>query len=162
MRMWMCLGVVAALLCGCAATQTYETVSDVWQEGEQPAPRSVLVELPGESALPVMEHDGGRAYVCNDYEIYIQTMPGGDLGATLEAMSGFAPEKLTVLSTSQEDISRHEFVWATAGEAGDLLGRGVVLDDGNYHYTMTVLRSAEKEESSSVVWDGVFSSFRLA
>ena len=162
MRKWIWLSLVAVLLCGCGAQETYETVHDVWMEGELPEARSILVELPGESALPVMEHDGGRAYVCNDYEIYIQTMPGGDLGATLETMSGFAPEKLTVLSTSQEDVSRHEFVWATAGEAGDLLGRGVVLDDGYYHYTMTVLRSAQKAEHSSVVWDGVFSSFRLA
>lgn len=161
MRKWIWLVSLAALLCGCGAQQTYETVGDVWAEGELPAPRSVLVELPGESALPVMEHDGGRAYVCNDYEVYIQTMAGGDLGATVEAMSGFTPEKLTVLSTSQGDVSRHEFVWATAGEEGDLLGRGVVLDDGNYHYTMTVLRSAEKADSSAVVWDRVFSSFRL-
>lgn len=126
MRKWMWLVLLPVLLCGCGAQETYETVNDVWLESELPAARSILVELPGESALPAMEHDGGRAYVSNDYEVYIQTMPGGDLSATVEAMSGFAPEKLTVLSTSQEDVARHEFVWATAGEGGDLLGRGVI------------------------------------
>ena len=162
MRKWIWLGVLAALLCGCNAQETYETVSDVWAEEALPEPRSILVDLPGESALPVMEQSGGRAYVCNDYEIYIQTMAGGDLNTTVEAMSGFTPERLTVLTTSQGDVSRHEFVWATAGEGGDFLGRGVILDDGNYHYTLSVLRNAQNADSSAVVWDSVFSSFRLA
>lgn len=162
MRKWLWMVFLTVLLSGCGGAETYETISDVWLEGEIPAPRQVLVDLPGETALPAMEHDSGRAYVCNDYEIYIQTMAGGDLDATVEAMSGFRPEKLTVLSTTQGDTQRYEFVWATAGEGGDYLGRGVVLDDGNYHYTLTVLRNAASVETSSVVWDGVFSSFRLA
>ena len=104
----------------------------------------------------------GRVYMASDYEIYIQTMEGGDLSATVETMTGFSMDDLTVVSTQQGDAQRHEFVWASAGEEGDLLGRGVVLDDGDFHYTMTVLRNAEKADSSQVVWDGVFSSFRLA
>lgn len=158
---WIGFVTCMCLLCGCGAEQTYETVMDVWEVAEEPVPKAIAVELPGEAAIPAMESDSGRAYVCRDYEIYIQTLPGGDLNATMEAMSGFEKDKLTVLTTLQEDAQRYEFVWASAGEEGELLGRGIILDDGNYHYTMSVLRSAETAQQSSVVWDGVFSSFRL-
>ena len=100
--------------------------------------------------------------MCSDYEIHIQTMPGGDIGATMQTMSGFEQQELTVLSTIQDDAMRYDFVWASAGEGGDYLGRGVILDDGYHHYTMTVLREAQTEQTSAVVWDGVFASFRLA
>ena len=149
------------LLCGCAAEETYETVLDVWEAQPLPEAKTICVDLPGESAMPVMETDGGRVYVSSDYEIYVQTMPGGDIGATIEEMSGYPQEILTVLSTMQEDAMRYDFVWATAGEGGDFLGRGIILDDGNYHYTMTVLRDADTVQDSAVVWDAVFSSFRL-
>ena len=152
---------VLLLFCGCAAEETYETVMDVWEEVPAPEAKSICVDLPGESAMPVMESDGGRVYVSSDYEIYVQTMPGGDIGATIEEMSGHPQESLTVLSTMQDDAMRYDFVWATAGEGGDLLGRGIILDDGSYHYTMTVLRDADTVQSSTVVWDAVFSSFRL-
>ena len=152
---------VLLLLCGCAAEETYETVLDVWEEQPLPEARSICVDLPGESAMPVMETDGGRVYVSSDYEIYVQTMTGGDIGATIEEMSGYPQETLTVLSTMQEDAMRYDFVWATAGEGGDFLGRGIILDDGNYHYTMTVLRDADTVQASAVVWDAVLSSFRL-
>jgi hypothetical protein len=152
---------VLLLFCGCAAEETYETVMDVWEEVPAPEAKSICVDLPGESAMPVMESDGGRVYVSSEYEIYVQTMPGGDIGATIEEMSGHPRESLTVLSTMQDDAMRYDFVWATAGEGGDLLGRGIILDDGSYHYTMTVLRDADTVQSSTVVWDAVFSSFRL-
>lgn len=152
---------VLLLLTGCGAEQTMETVADVWVEPTLPEPGSISVALPGETALPVIESDSGRVYLCNDYEVYLQTLESGDLPDTVRTMSGFSPEELTMVSTTQDGMNRHEFVWASAGETGDWLGRGVILDDGNYHYTMTVLRSAESVETSQVVWDGVFNSFRI-
>lgn len=162
MMRWIGIVVAAILLCGCATQIEYETVTDVWQEQELPPSKAVCVDLPGEAVLPVMESDGVRAYLCDDYEIYIQTMPGGDIAATVEAMSGISEDNLTILHTQQQNDDRYEFVWAAAGEQGDCLGRGIVLDDGNYHYTMTVLRSAETAQAASVIWDGVFASFRTA
>lgn len=162
MKLVATIAAAMLLLCGCAAEQTYETVLDVWQEQQEITPRAICVDLPGESAMPAMDSDGGRVYISSDYEIYIQTLPGGDIDATMQALSGYQREDLTVLSTMQEDTAKYEFVWATAGEGGDLLGRGIILDDGNYHYTMAVLRNADTAQKSAVVWDGVFSSFRLA
>lgn len=161
MKRWIWLAVIPFMLCGCGVAETFETVADVWAEPAAPEKRAIAVDLPGETAMPVMESDNGRIYLCSDYEICIQTLDGGDLSATVEAMSGFAADEITVMSTRQGEVSRHEFVWAAAGEGGDILGRGIILDDGNYHYTMTVLRNADAAQTSTVVWDGVFSSFRL-
>lgn len=150
---------IFGLLTGCASQGTFETVADIWAEETLPQPASICVALPGETALPAMESDSARVYLSNDYEVYLQTVEAGDLEATVKTMCGYSPDQLTVLSTTQDGMDRHEFVWACAGETGDWLGRGVILDDGNYHYTMTVLRSVESVETSQVVWDGVFSSF---
>lgn len=162
MKKWMAIGLLALLLSGCAAEETYETVADELVVAAMAQPRSISVELPGEAAVPAVEGESGRMYLCQDYEIYIQTMDAGDLNATIQTVSGYAREDLTVMETEQDSVKRYEFVWASAGEKGDRIGRGVVLDDGNYHYVMTVLRDAETTATSQVVWSDVFGSFSLA
>ena len=149
------------LLTGCGAEETIETVSDDLIQPVMVQPGNISVELPGETALPVVENDNGRVYVCNDYEIVLQTLAAGDLEETLKTVSGLSKDDLTVVETFLDGVSRYEFVWAAAGENGDYLGRGVVLDDGNYHYCLSILRDAEGTEKSQVNWDQVVSSFRL-
>ena len=80
----------------------------------------------------------------------------------ITAISGYDPDRLTVMHTLQDGTDRYDFVWASAGETGERLGRAVVLDDGNYHYCMSVLRDAENTKMSQVVWSDVFDSFCLA
>lgn len=150
------------LLTGCGAEETFETISDEILLPVMARPGNISVQLPGETALPVIENDNGRVYVCNDYEIVLQTLEAGDLEETMKTMSGHSRENLTVMETFFDGISRYEFVWASAGETGEQTGRGVILDDGNYHYCMSVLRSADCMEKSQVNWDQVFSSFTLA
>lgn len=150
------------LLTGCAARETMETVSDEWAEEAQATVREILVELPQEAAAPAAENADGRIYVCSDYEIEIRTMEGGDLERTIRSLSGYGKEDLTVISSGGQDMKRYDFVWAAAGEEGDRVGRAVILDDGNYHYTMTVLRDADMVENSQIVWRTVFESFTLA
>lgn len=154
--LWICL-----LLSGCAAGEPGETVADVW--AEQPAePREILVQLPEEAAAPAAENASGRFYICSDYEIEINTLEGGDLDATVRAISGCSREDLTVMASQPGGLKRYDFVWTAAGETGDRLGRAVILDDGTWHYTMTVLRDAEPVQSSQIVWRTVFESFTLA
>lgn len=92
------------------------------------------------------------------YEIMLETLAAGDLDATIQSLSGYEKEQLTVLQTRQEDADRYEFVWTTTGEKGDRLGRAVILDDGDYHYCMSVLRDAG---DTQIVWRDVFGSFSL-
>lgn len=151
---------LACLLAGCRV-QTMETVEDVWQEEPAAAPLQIQVSLPGEEALPVMETSGNRLYLSEHYQIEVQTLPGGDLSRTVQTMSGLEPGDVTLVQTEQGGLARYDFVWAAAGEEGDQLGRGAVLDDGNYHYALSVLRSAEDEATRQIHWDQVFSSFSV-
>ena len=150
--------VLAVLLCGCKAEETLETVSDEWIVPVMAQPKGISVRLPENTVLPVMEQDGRKLYMGQNYEILLETLAAGDLNDTIRTISGFEKEQLTVLQTGQGELDRYEFVWTATGERGELLGRAVILDDGNYHYCMTVLRDAEE---SIVVWQDVFSSFAL-
>ena len=149
------------LLTGCGGEETLETVADEMVLPVMALPGEILVELPGEAAMPAMESDTGRMYLASDYEIYIQTLEAGDLDKTIKTLSGYEKEDLTVMETFLDGISRYEFVWTSMGEDGQRLGRAVILDDGNYHYTMTVLRDADTTETTQIVWSDVFRSFTL-
>ena len=161
MKKIMVFALVTMLLTGCAAEETLETISDDIVQPVMAQPREIAVSLPGEASIPTMEGDTGRMYLASDYEIYIQTLDAGDLNGTIQAVSGYQREAMTVMETNAEGVDRYEFVWSCAGENGDRIGRGVVLDDGSYHYVMTVLRDAESTENSQIVWNDVFASFGL-
>ena len=162
MKKLLLLSLLVLLLSGCAVEDTVETVSDEIVQSVMAQPREVAVNMPGELSMPAMESDSGRMYLASDYEIYIQTLDRGNLNATIQTVSGYAQEDLTVMQTSFDGVDRYEFVWTCAGETGDRIGRGVVLDDGDYHYVMTVLRDADTTENTQIVWNDVFRSFQLA
>ena len=154
---------LAPLLSGCGAKETLETVADdIPLQPVLAEPAEISVRLPDNAVSPVLESDTEQVYLSEDYEIAIETRSSGDIGGTITDLTGFDPNQLTIMHTKQDDADRYEFVWVSAGEKGDRLGRAVVLDDGSYHYCMTVLRDAENQKKSQVVWSDVFSSFSLA
>lgn len=159
-RIWMAAA-LALLLSGCGAKETLETVSDTIIEPVPAAPAQISVRLPDNAVVPVLESESEQVYLCEDYEIVVETHASGDLDATIAAISGYDREQLTVMQTQQDGAARYDFVWVSAGETGDRLGRAVILDDGSYHYCMSVLRDAENQEKSQVVWSDVFASFSL-
>lgn len=152
---------LAFLLCGCAAEETFETISDEIVAPVMAQPRQITVRLPDNAVAPVLESDSEQVYMSEDYEIVIETLSSGDLNATIQTLSGYGKDQLTVMETQQDSVTRYDFVWVSAGEAGDRLGRAVILDDGSYHYCMSVLRDAETVEKSQIVWSDVFQSFAL-
>lgn len=153
--------ILAAVLCGCRAEETFETISDDIVSPVMAQPREISVRLPDNVVAPVLESDSEQIYICEEYEIILEKMDSGDLNATIQEMTGYNKEQLTVVQTVQDDADRYEFVWVSAGENCDRLGRGVILDDGSYHYCMSVLRDAEEIESTQIVWSDVFQSFSL-
>ena len=161
MKKMILFTLAALLLTGCGEEETMETVADELVVPAMVQPGEILVDLPGEAAMPAMESDTGRMYLASDYEIYIQTLESGDLEKTIRTVSGHERENLTVMETKTGDVGRYEFVWTCMGETGERIGRAVVLDDGNYHYTMTVLRDADSTENTQIVWNDVFRSFEL-
>ena len=158
MKRWIGICLLAGLLCGCGAEQTMETVQDEWMVPAMAQPREISVRLPEELWAPALEQDDRRLFMGQGYEILLETLDSGDLNATVRTLSGYETEQLTVLETRQGDADRYDFVWTTAGERGDRLGRAAILDDGTYHYCLSVLRDAGETQ---IVWRDVFGSFEL-
>lgn len=152
---------LVVLLAGCGREETMETIADVYAEPEAREPKQISVELPEDVVAPVMESTSEQLYLCSGYEIIVETRDGGDLNDTIGAICGYREEDLTVITTREGEADRHEFVWASAGEEGERIGRAVILDDGDYHYCMSILRDADTTEESQIVWENVFDSFHL-
>lgn len=150
------------LLGGCAkAETTAETVADVWEVPAAAEPKEIHLELPGEALECAMASDTGRLYLGSSYDVMVQTLESGDLDATLRELTGFSQDEITVIQTRTEYPKRWEFAWAAAGETGDRVGRGVIIDDGNYHYCLSALQDADVTDCQ-IVWSEVFNSFELS
>ena len=153
---------ILLLLTACGSQETLETVADDMAVPVMAQPREISVNLPEDGEQTVVEGVSGNLYLGGDYTIAIETLEAGDLDRTVYDLTGFHKSDLTVLTTESEGVKRYEFVWATAGETGEQLGHGIILDDGNYHYTLTILRDAGLAKNSQIIWNDVFRSFSLA
>lgn len=160
-KCWL-LGMLVLLLTGCAAEETFETVADELVAQVSAQTRQTYVELPEEAASPAVESDSGRIYLCENYEITVQTVDGGDLSATVRYVSGYDMEDLTVMHTQKDGTDTYEFVWASMAEPGERVGRAKILDDGSFHYVLTVMGDADTAQSNLPVWLSMFDSFSLA
>ena len=150
------------LLTGCGKAEVYETVNDEAAQSVSAQPREVFFDLAQEPVLPAMESDSGTLYLCGDFDVVVHTCQGGDLEKTVQQVSGFSPEELTVIRTEDTDADRYEFVWTSATDFGQQIGRATVLDDGNYHYILSATVDAELIEEYQEIWNGIFESFTLS
>ena len=151
--------VVVFLLSGCQAVDTFETVEDVY--GPQPLSTPKKVELALPQNAQTIAGDSGMLYLCEGYDVTVETLSSGNLNQTLQMLTGFAPNTLTVMQTAVSDLDRYECVWTAAGENGDSVGRAVVLDDGRYHYCVTVMGPAETAGQLSAQWQELLASVQL-
>lgn len=163
MKICMLVLVMAALLAGCGTEETFETVADVLVQPAAVMKRETSVQLPQGAALSVMVSDAGdRIYLCDGYTVTVQTLDSGDLDRSLRSVSGFGRDELTVIETKQELYPRYDFTWVSAGEGGDQVGRGCLIDDGDYHYVLSIMASAAESGGLSQVWEEIFASFLVA
>ena len=154
----VCWVLLVCLMTGCTAAPVMETVADEMVMAEN-SPRRVLVTLPEDTVLPVMETDTGKLYICQDFEVSVQTLPGGDLNATVQTLCGFSADQVELLETA---AGRYEFIWSSAGELGDQVGRAVILRDGNYHYCVAAMAPADRAQDCRSAWDTLFASVALS
>lgn len=152
---------LALLLTGCGKQQTLETVNDVHVQPTPAVAQQVLVELPQDTAMPVMETDAGKLYICESYTVSQQILEGGDIKETVRSVSGFDREDLKIMQTRRENTERYDFVWTAAGETGEQICRACILDDGAYHYVLTATADASQGAQLQSVWREMFNSFRL-
>lgn len=161
MKKWV-ICVLVMLLSGCTAPRELETVSDSY-DVTTPAAGVILFDMPSEASEAVFSTEGmGSLYLCDGYTLTAQTLPGGDLNRTLETVTGFGAEKLTVLETEKDGLRSYRTVWSSAGEGGDQLGRAMILGDGNYHYVLSVMACAEEAAVLTENWNALFDSFAIS
>ena len=160
------LGIVLALgliLSGCGAQETLETVSDLYVQPVSAVLQQVVVDIPQEASATVMQSDtAGTMYLCDDYTITLQTFASGDLDKTLQTATGYGKDKLQIMQTRTENAKRYECVWTAAGEGQTQVGRTCVLDDGSYHYVLTVMAAENRAGELMQAWKALMESFRIA
>ena len=156
------MAVLALLLTACGTSETMETVADEILQPVSAEMRQIYLELPSEAASPTVESGSDRLYQCETYEIYVQTLAAGDLNATIQTLSGYGRDALTVMQTRKDGYDCYRFVWASAGESGDMVGQGMILSDSSYHYCVSVLGDADRAVENQIHWDSLFDSFTLA
>ena len=156
--LWMML---VLLLAGCGTQETLETVADEMVQQVISQPREILLTLPEETLLPAMESDGRTLYLCNGYDVAVQTLDAGNLDATIQQISGFVSEELTIMETLVGEYPCYEFVWTNAADLGEQVCRAKIIDDGTYHYVLSAMTPAGKASEYQEIWNGIFESFGI-
>lgn len=153
---------LALLLAGCGTKETFETVNDELVEPVMGSAAELSVELPPSAAAQAIQsEDGGKLYFCDGYVLTVQTLDGGDMERTAKALCGYGTESLEIMETATGSLRRRDWVWTSVGEGGDSIGRAMVLDDGDFHYCVTVMADAEVVGALDRQWNDLFSSVRI-
>lgn len=161
-KWWICLWLVV-FLCGCAATETFETVADDLLRPVMAPVGEIRLSLPDSaSAQTIGGTQEDKLYFCEDYTVTVQIMDRGDLDRTCKALCGFETDKVKLLETGSGENKRWDWVWTAAGEGGDVLGRAAVIDDGNYHYCVTVMAEATEAGALEAEWTELLRSFHVS
>ena len=160
MRKIWCVLLAGCLLTGCGAEETFETIGDELVLS-QASPRQIQVALPEETVLPAMQTEAGKLYFCRDFEVSVQTLAGGDLDGTVRTLCGFGAEDVELVETAAEGLTRYDFVWSSAGENGDQVGRACILSDGTWHYCVAAMAPEEKGDDYREIWNGMFETVAL-
>lgn len=163
MKKGLAILVCVLLLTGCGVQDTFETLSDDDAVSAMATAAKVELLLPEEAASPSMEsEDGGKLYLCDGYTVTVQTLSGGDVGRTVQEVSGYAKEELTVMQTKKNDLTCYEMAWCAAGEGEDQVCRCVILDDGAYHYAVTVMANYSRAGALQETWQSILDSVTLS
>lgn len=161
MKKFLVILVTMLLFSGCAA-QTFETVDDLNDVQAVAQPATLLLDLPEEAAAPAMQGSSGTLYFCGDYDIMVEVMASGNLSSTLQTLTGFDRDELDLVQTLRCGVDCYESAWSAAGEAGDHVGRVLVLDDGSFHYCVSVMAPAEDAADCTADWNAIMDSVTLA
>ncbi len=149
------------LTCGCAKQTVYETMSDNLQQITA-EPLDVILDLPDEVAVSVFSNgNGNEIYISNDYTVETYLMPAGDMRKTVLEITGFDMEDVSILQTQADGIKRYECTWTSTGEGELQACRATILDDGNYHYVLTVIGDQTAASEHSEEWKQIFKSYML-
>ena len=135
MKILLVVCVLAVLLTGCGAEPVWETVADEWQVPVMAQAQKIWLQLPENAAMETFGgQDGSQLYVCGDMTVCVQTLAGGDLDRTLRQTTGFGKEAVSLMQWG----NTYECAWIAAGETELQVGRTRILEEGDYHYAVSV------------------------
>lgn len=151
------------MLTGCARVETFETVDDELLQPAIAEVGKIDLALPEDAAAQTMlTGSGDKLYFCDGYTATVQIMDRGDLARTIKALCGYGRDSLNVVETVSNGNKRWDWVWTSAGEGGDAVGRAAVIDDGKYHYCVTVMAEASLAGALEGQWTALLQSFRVS
>lgn len=160
-KWWICF-CFSFLLTGCAAAETFETVGDELLSPAMAEVGDISLSLPeGASAQAMLTESGDKLYFCDGYTATVQTVSRGDLDRTCRTLCGFGADSLDIVETSSGGWKRWDWVWTAVGEGGDTVGRAAVIDDGNYHYCVSVMSDTGAAGELEAEWTALFRSFSV-
>lgn len=148
------------LLTGCGGNEVFERVEDVYAPVAE-TPKKLDLSLPKDAAVATVSGSSGTLYLCDGYTVAVETLSGGDLNRTFKTITGFSSDRLTVMARAKDGITAYRCVWTSAGEGGDQVGRSLILDDGVFHYAVTVMASASDATALQDAWQSLFQSVTL-
>lgn len=163
MKKWI-VGLILSLgvvLSACSGTEPFEVISDSIVEYPTPTPARVQLKIPDDAALSVMNSSEGQSYEGDHYQIIVQTYPSGNLEETLQLITGYSKNQLNLMEMSERDYNKYLCAWSSVSEEGDLVGRCTVLDDGRFHYCLTVLMDAQVSGKIRKDIDALFADYSL-
>lgn len=162
MKIVLCIVLVLTMLSGCSEPKTFETMSDSYEQPEIPRAGEIFLQLPEDAAKEVLQAAGaGTLYLCDGYTVAVQTLPAGNLDATVREVTGYGRDKVQLWQQPEGELSRYTCVWASAGEGGDQMGKATILDDGSYHYVLSVMACAEDAGELAETWQKLMDSFSI-
>jgi len=160
-KCWI-IPVLALLLSGCGAEPTFETIPDVCAETASQPARQILVELPEDAQVPALQsEEGSTLYFCDDYTVTAYTLPAGNLDETLRTTTGYGKDTIRVMQSYAPEGDCFACAWTAAGEGEMLVGSARIIDDGSYHYVVTVLSPESRSGAAQKEINAVLDSFRL-
>ena len=162
MKKILCFAVLAVLLTGCASEPALETVADEPLQAVTAPVQQILLDLPESAKLEAMGAESqDKLYLCDGFTVSVQTMDAGDLDRTLRTATGYGAEDLTLMRTATATGKCYRCVWAAAGEGQTQVGKTCIVDDGNYHYVLTVMVPEADAGKLSQQVQSVLDSFQV-
>ena len=158
------LFLLIGMLCltGCGAVETWETIDDLNAVPVMAEPAIIGLSIPNEAEVTALELDDGKMYLFEDYSVILQTLEGGDIGRTVQTVTGFEKEKIDLIKTNINGIISYRCAWCAAGESEDQICRAIILDDGTHHYAVTVMAAYNMAGMLSDVWKPLLESVTLS
>ena len=158
--------IVLVLLCmlcltGCSAEETMETIADDMAISAGAVASEIGISFDDTDAALFCGADGSKLYLCDGYSVVVQTLEGGDIAKSVQTITGFAKENLTVMQTEKDGLLSYEYAWCTTGEGEDQICRGLILDDGAYHYAVTVMADYTQAGQLQDTWQSILDSVIL-